>query len=43
MTFPAVSYALETPAGYPGMPATTEPHRALSMIVGASSADIAPG
>ena len=40
MAFPTVSYARDTPAGYPGMIATTEPHWITSMVVAAASADI---
>ncbi|MDR6632353.1 hypothetical protein J2X72_001137 [Phyllobacterium sp. 1468] len=40
MAFPTVSYSRDTPAGYPGMIATTEPHFVTSMVVGASSSNI---
>ena len=43
MPFPTVPYAIDTPAGYPGMIATTEPHWITSNIVGSASGDIAPG
>lgn len=40
MAIPPVSYSRDTPKGYPGMIASTEPHRIISMIVAAGSADI---
>ncbi|WP_342242647.1 structural cement protein Gp24 [Ensifer sp. OTU672] len=40
MAFPPVSYSRDTPAGYPGMIATTEPHFITSMIVAAASGNI---
>jgi hypothetical protein len=40
MAFPTVSYSRDTPAGYPGMIATTEPHHIISMIVNATSGNI---
>lgn len=40
MAFPTVSYSRDTPAGYPGMIATTEPHWITSMVVGSASGDI---
>lgn len=40
MAFPPVSYSRDTPAGYPGMIATTEPHFITSMIVGAASGNV---
>lgn len=40
MAIPPVSYSRDTPKGYPGMIATTEPHHIISMIVAAGSADI---
>lgn len=40
MAIPTVSYSRDTPAGYPGLIATTEPHFITSMVVGAASADI---
>lgn len=40
MAFPTVSYSRDTPAGYPGMIATTEPHHIISMIVNATSSNI---
>lgn len=40
MAFPTVSYSRDTPAGYPGMIATTEPHWITSMVVAEGSADI---
>jgi hypothetical protein len=40
MAFPTVSYSRDTPAGYPGMIATTEPHFITSMVVGATSGNI---
>lgn len=40
MAIPTVSYAIDTPAGYAGMIATTEPHFITSMVVGAASGDI---
>lgn len=40
MAIPPVSYSRDTPKGYPGMIATTEPHFIISMIVAAASADI---
>jgi len=43
MALPTISYTRDTPAGYPGMIATTEPSWITSMIVAAGSGDIAPG
>lgn len=43
MPFPTVAYTRDTPAGYPGMIATTEPHWITSQVVAAASADIPPG
>lgn len=40
MAFPPVSYSRDTPASYPGMIATTEPHFIISMIVAAASGNI---
>lgn len=40
MAIPPVSYSRDTPKGYPGMIANTEPHRIISMIVAAGSADV---
>ncbi|KRD56491.1 DUF2190 family protein [Ensifer sp. Root278] len=40
MAFPPVSYSRDTPAGYPGMIATSEPHFITSMIVAAASGNI---
>lgn len=40
MAFPPVSYSRDTPASYPGMIATTEPHFITSMIVAAASGNI---
>ncbi len=40
MAFPPVSYSRDTPAGYPGMVTTTEPHFITSMIVAAASGNI---
>lgn len=40
MAFPTVSYTRDTPAGYPGMIATTEPHWIISMVVASGSGDI---
>ncbi|KQY78643.1 hypothetical protein ASD52_02005 [Ensifer sp. Root142] len=40
MAFPPVSYSRDTPAGYPGLIATTEPHFITSMIVAAASGNI---
>lgn len=40
MAIPPVSYSRDTPKGYPGMIATTEPHHIISMIVAAGSANI---
>ncbi|WP_426126310.1 structural cement protein Gp24 [Pararhizobium sp. PWRC1-1] len=40
MVFPTVSYSRDTPAGYPGMIATTEPGWNISAIVEAGSGDI---
>jgi hypothetical protein len=40
MAFPTVSYSRDTPAGYPGMIATTEPHFITSMVVGSASGNI---
>lgn len=40
MAIPPVSYSRDTPKGYPGMIATTEPHHIISMIVAQGSADI---
>ncbi|TRC78521.1 hypothetical protein FJV80_24575 [Mesorhizobium sp. WSM4310] len=40
MAIPAVSYSRDTPRGYPGMIATTEPHFITSMVVASGSADI---
>ena len=40
MAIPAVSYSRDTPRGYPGMPATTEPAHIISMIVAQASANI---
>lgn len=40
MAIPTVSYTRDTPAGYAGMIATTEPHHITSMVVGAASAAI---
>lgn len=40
MVFPTVSYSRDTPAGYPGMIATTEPGWNISMIVETGSGDI---
>ena len=43
MAFPTVSYTRDTPAGYPGMIATTEPHWITSMVVASGSGDIGFG
>jgi hypothetical protein len=40
MAIPPVSYSRDTPKGYPGMIANTEPHRIISMIVAVGSADV---
>lgn len=40
MAIPPVSYSRDTPRGYPGMIATTEPHHIISMIVAAGSGDV---
>lgn len=40
MAIPAVSYSRDTPKGYPGMIATTEPHHIISMIVASGSDNI---
>lgn len=40
MAIPSVSYSRDTPKGYPGMIATTEPHHIISMIVATGSANI---
>lgn len=37
---PPVSYSRDTPKGYPGMIATTEPHHIISMVVAQGSGDI---
>lgn len=40
MAIPPVSYSRDTPRGYAGMIANTEPHRIISMIVAAGSGDV---
>lgn len=40
MAIPPVSYSRDTPKGYVGMIATTEPHHIISMIVASGSADV---
>ncbi|KAA0970818.1 hypothetical protein FPY71_10100 [Aureimonas fodinaquatilis] len=40
MAIPPVSYSRDTPKGYPGMIATTEPHHIISMVVAQASANI---
>ncbi|MCO6050852.1 DUF2190 family protein [Mesorhizobium sp. RP14(2022)] len=40
MAIPPVSYSRDTPKGYPGMIATTEPHHIISMIVAQASGDV---
>lgn len=42
-TFPAVSYGRDTPAGVPGMIASTLPHTIISGVVDAASGNIPAG